>query len=471
MSEETSKPHPLYTQVRDQILQRITQGVYQPGRPIPSESNIADEFGVSVFTVRQAVALLVADDVLIKQQGRRTYVADRRTRLTLFTWLASSRHGQRLLDELIAMVEAAYPALSVECIPTTYPTAKRDLLHRISTGDAPDVAHITSHWTSFFAYMGAFEKLEGLLSSDNLEERFYDKDLWGGLYRNRLYSVAWGLCPMALVANRRVLRQAGITRIPNPLTFDEFTRICREIENVSPRNSVYSYGLSLAGDETDFLRMYPFLQAFNGGLADTQGTVQLNSPENVAAFGWLKQFLRQRHVLFANIQTLRERFAEGDVAFMTDGPWIAPLISDLTGKPFADNFDVSLNPAPGGSTSSSWTYNHALAICSQSPRKVQAAALVDALTNDTEISRHYYARVGHLPVHQRVLDQPGALLPFQEVYKQQLLTSRCINAQNRMFEKAMDFCVDAMKNILFEGADIQQELDQKEYILNMLYAG
>ena len=48
--------------------------------------------------------------------------------------------------------------------------------------------------------------------------------------------------------------------------------------------------------------------------------------------------------------------------------------------------------------------------------------------------------------------------------------SSCINAQNASFPKAMVFCTDAVKKILYNGVDIEQELDEKEYYLNMLYS-
>ena len=471
MNDETSLTNPLYTQLKDQLLKRIAQGVYKRGEPIPSEGKLADEFGVSVFTVRQAVALLVAENLLVKQQGRRTFVADQKTRLTLFTWLPETRHGERLLAELIAMFEAKYPSLSVECVPTTYVTAKRDLLQRISSGEAPDVAHIVSHWTSYFAYMGAFEKLENLLAQDNLEARFYEKDLWGGFYRNRLYSVAWGLCPIALIANKRVLQDAGIAELPSPMTLENFALICKQIETRAARTSLYSYGFNLTGNETDFLHIYPFLQAFRGGLADTQGMVQLNSPENAAGFRWLKQFIRECHVLFAEMGALRQRFARGEIAFISDGPWIKPALEELTGEAFDRNFAICLNPVFSGANSYSWTYNHALTICTQSAHKLQAATLIDALSNDPEISAYAYEKMGHLPINQAALNDPRYQSEFHRAYKRQLQNARCMNAQNMFFEKAMDFCVDAMKKILFEGAEIQRELDEKEYILNMLYSG
>lgn len=471
MNDETSLSNPLYTQLKDQLLKRIAQGVYKRGEPIPSEGKLADEFGVSVFTVRQAVALLVAENLLVKQQGRRTFVADQKTRLTFFTWLPETKHGERLLAELIAMFEAKYPSLTVECLPTTYVTAKRDLLQRISSGEAPDVAHIVSHWTSYFAYMGAFEKLENLIAQDNLEARFYDKDLWGGSYRNRLYSVGWGLCPIALIANKRALQDSRIAELAFPMTLEHFVHTCKQIEARTGRHTLYSYGFNLTGNETDFLHIYPFLQAFRGGLAETQGMVQLNSSENVAGFRWLKQFVRECRVLFADMQTLRQRFAQNEIVFISDGPWIKSALEDLTGEAFDQNFMVCLNPVVSGANSYSWTYNHALTICTQSTHKLQAATLIDALSNDPQISAYAYEKMGHLPVNQAALNDPRYQSDFHRAYKRQLVNARCINAQNMFFEKAMDFCVDAMKKILFEGADIQRELDEKEYILNMLYSG
>ncbi|PIE35004.1 hypothetical protein CSA56_05870 [candidate division KSB3 bacterium] len=471
MAEDKSRGNPLYTQLKEQLLKRIARGVYKQGEPIPSEAELAKEFGVSVFTVRQAVSLLVAENMLIKQQGRRTYVAERKTRLTFLTWLPETRLGEKLLHDVLRQFEGKYPSLTVECLPTTYSTARRDLLQRISTGNAPDVTHIVSHWTSFFAYMGAFEKLEDLLDKENLENRFYDKDLWGGLYRNRLYSVAWGLCPISLIANKNILHQAGITLETSPLTLKAFRQICRKIEETFPQKQIYSYGLNLVGDETDFLRIYSFLQAFHGGFAHTQGTVQLNSQANATGFAWLKNFIREFRVLFADMGTIQQRFAQGDIAFISDGPWIKPLLEHISGESFDKHFEVLLNPTQGGTVSYSWNYNHALAICSQCPYPHHAATLIDALTNDVDISSSYYARVGHLPVNQTRLNEPLYNSDFHHVYKQQLRHSTCINAQNMMFEKALDFCIDSMKRILFEGVDIQKELDEKEYILNMLYSG
>lgn len=53
---------------------RIVQGEWIPGEAIPPESALARSYGVALGTIRQAIALLVADGLLERQQGRGTFV-------------------------------------------------------------------------------------------------------------------------------------------------------------------------------------------------------------------------------------------------------------------------------------------------------------------------------------------------------------------------------------------------------------
>lgn len=53
---------------------RITQGEWVPGTALPAEALLAKEHGVALGTLRQALALLVADGLLERQHGRGTFV-------------------------------------------------------------------------------------------------------------------------------------------------------------------------------------------------------------------------------------------------------------------------------------------------------------------------------------------------------------------------------------------------------------
>ena len=56
------------------LRDRIVQGEWTPGDVIPSESSLAQSYGVALGTIRQALALLVEDGVLQRRHGKGTFV-------------------------------------------------------------------------------------------------------------------------------------------------------------------------------------------------------------------------------------------------------------------------------------------------------------------------------------------------------------------------------------------------------------
>lgn len=66
---------PLYKEVRHQILQCLIKGEWKPGERLPAESALAKRFGVAISTVRAGVGELSAAGVLIRRQGKGTFVA------------------------------------------------------------------------------------------------------------------------------------------------------------------------------------------------------------------------------------------------------------------------------------------------------------------------------------------------------------------------------------------------------------
>jgi GntR family transcriptional regulator len=67
---------PLYYQAQHNISQRISRGEYAPGTQLPSETELSRELGVSRVTVREALRVLAQDGLLVKVQGKGTFVSD-----------------------------------------------------------------------------------------------------------------------------------------------------------------------------------------------------------------------------------------------------------------------------------------------------------------------------------------------------------------------------------------------------------
>jgi GntR family transcriptional regulator len=65
---------PLYTQVADALRERIAKGAWPVGLQIPTLPALAQEFGVALITVRQAVRVLKDEGLLLPEQGRGTFV-------------------------------------------------------------------------------------------------------------------------------------------------------------------------------------------------------------------------------------------------------------------------------------------------------------------------------------------------------------------------------------------------------------
>lgn len=66
---------PLYQQIKALILQSLQQGEWKPGEAIPSEMELAARFRVSQGTVRKAIDELAAENLVMRRQGKGTFVA------------------------------------------------------------------------------------------------------------------------------------------------------------------------------------------------------------------------------------------------------------------------------------------------------------------------------------------------------------------------------------------------------------
>jgi GntR family transcriptional regulator len=66
---------PLYQQIKGLILQSLQAGEWRPGEAIPSEMELAARFRVSQGTVRKAIDELAAENLVVRRQGKGTFVA------------------------------------------------------------------------------------------------------------------------------------------------------------------------------------------------------------------------------------------------------------------------------------------------------------------------------------------------------------------------------------------------------------
>src|ERR1700752_1364219 len=66
---------PLYQQIKGLILQSLQAGEWKPGEAIPSEMDLAARYRVSQGTVRKAIDEIAAENLVVRRQGKGTFVA------------------------------------------------------------------------------------------------------------------------------------------------------------------------------------------------------------------------------------------------------------------------------------------------------------------------------------------------------------------------------------------------------------
>ena len=105
----------LYLQVKRELLRRIAALQWGPGHCLPSERALASELGVSIGTLRRAVDELVHEQVLVRRQGKGTFVVlHSRDRFLFQFFRVEPRESWE--DSLEPGLRAAQEYPEVECL-------------------------------------------------------------------------------------------------------------------------------------------------------------------------------------------------------------------------------------------------------------------------------------------------------------------------------------------------------------------
>lgn len=123
---------PLYREVKHKLMESLRDGEWKPGDMIPAEKRLCERYGVSVGTLRKAVDELTAENILIRHQGRGTFVASHSQDRYMFGFFhICPKHGQK-----------EYP--QVEFISFTKEKADADSARRLGIGHGSKVLRIVN---------------------------------------------------------------------------------------------------------------------------------------------------------------------------------------------------------------------------------------------------------------------------------------------------------------------------------------
>jgi len=161
--------------IREDLRKRLARGEWVPGQRLPSETDLAAQYGVARMTVRQAIGALASDGFIVRRQGIGTFAAEWRAagRTDELPRLAGTIHGQeyQVNTRIISAAVERPPSAAREALGLRE-SALSVVVRRVRMVDGSPVAVMTS-WLPYYRFAGldANPLLDGSLQA-MLEARY-----------------------------------------------------------------------------------------------------------------------------------------------------------------------------------------------------------------------------------------------------------------------------------------------------------
>ena len=218
-------PVAMHRQIAAYLRDCIAQGIYKSGQRIPGELELIQKFGVSRITVRQAIEALALEELVVRKQGKGTFVA-----------LPTVRHDlhelRGIYDELVAQGHA--PETRLLQYGLSQPPAR--IAQRLGTGQRK-----LPHWWRLYEVRGtAFAVSKVYLNAGRTH--FSREDI----ERNPTYQIVEKLMGERIgkadVSIRYIganAELAGILKLRPHSPLLAFERVSHSVEGVPREHSLY----------------------------------------------------------------------------------------------------------------------------------------------------------------------------------------------------------------------------------------
>lgn len=346
-------PQPIHHQLKEILKRKIEQGEFKPGDRIPTEYELCEEFAISRAPVRQALAGLVNDGLLYRQQGSGTFVNHKiplevkplQVMVTEDSWIPPLRKAVRLYNEGRQGEE-----IRLEVQTLGRPQLHSKILSAVGRGDAPDLALIDWAWVAEFANLHFLKRLDRL---DQQWAEAFRADLFPAFVNKNTPSL-YGVQPEANVSVIWYRKDwfERETQAP-PKTWDELVEVAQHFKRFKRFPLAFVAGRS-AGETTTY-QLLPFLWSTGGSLF-SQGKVALDE-RAVRTVSFLADLVYKYKVASPDVVSFEwnrpaRLFAKGNVALAIGGSYEKPLIQEESGwddEAFRKRVGcIPIPAAPGG---------------------------------------------------------------------------------------------------------------------------
>jgi multiple sugar transport system substrate-binding protein len=330
-------------------------------------------------------------------------------RIEFLGWSNEEAPSKPSIEHMMRSFEQANPGSGVSWVGFQWADVQRNLLLRLRGNQVPDIVQIQDRWLPSLARLPQMVDLNDVFGRTELE-RLIDPGLLAmGRIRGKQMGMPWCTGTVGMVANKKVLDEAGVAEIPT--TTDAFLAALRRVKQKNP-NAV-PYPMSTKNNGSIYLDAQIWMWTFGAQYLDDAGAVKVNSPQATQALEFIVALVKDGlAVVDIDRPDARRLFAQEQSAMYFDAPVARSFARQMSGK--GEAYDANVMPmstpvAKSGESPRAVQWGHVVSLMKKGdamPRADGAAAkFLLHLTTNPEIQVLYYKNVGLFPTARASLDR------------------------------------------------------------------
>ena len=329
--------------------------------------------------------------------------------LTYVGWSHDEAASKPTLTAMFDSYRKANADSKLDVIGFPWGQMQQNVLLRLRSGQALDVVQLAERWLPQFASTGKLADMHEVYGKGQLEKLISPGVLKLGDYRGRQTGLPWTAGSIGMVANTKVLKDAGVSAVPK--TVDAFIESLKAIKKSQPQS--VPYAMTTKNNNSLCPDFQVWLWTFGGELFDGKGKVVVNSPAAVRAMSFMADLVKDG-LAAKDIDRpdARRMYGQNQTGFYHDAPLARGFARNNSGKGADFDAFVQAMAVPvlkNGDTPQSFAGGHLITMFTdgkitpngQSPQAKLASHL--ALSDANQLQ--YFKEQGLFPVTLTALAQ------------------------------------------------------------------
>jgi multiple sugar transport system substrate-binding protein len=302
------------------------------------------------FTASAAASSLFGVGALRAQTKTMTYVG----------WSQDEAASKPVLASMFEAYRKTNTDVKLDIVGFPWAQMQQNILLRMRSGQPLEVVQLAERWLPQFGSTGKMQDLNALFGKAQLEKLISPGVLKLGEYRGKQLGLPWTAGSIGMVANGKVLKDAGI--VAPPQTVDAFVEALKAIKKTQPQS--VPYAMTTKNNNSLSPDFQVWLWTFGGKLFDDKGKVTVNSAAGVRALTFMSDLVKDG-LAAKDIDRpdSRRMFAQNQTGFYQDAPLARGFARNNSGKGTEfDQFVIAMATpvVRAGDTPQSFAWGHLL---------------------------------------------------------------------------------------------------------------